>query len=155
MSTPFISLALTALALAGFYIIFKRKLSISENQKKVLENIEGEIKSLIIEMNKTTDRNIELIEDRIRNLKSLVEQADKRITVLKKEQKIEMKPVKIKQAEIPINTIKIPKKLSFKEQVLDMHKKGLESKVIAAKMEANIGEVELIISLSRGKQDEQ
>lgn len=154
MSTVFISLALTAVALAGFYIIFRRKLSLSESQRNVLENIESEIRSLIIEMNKTTDRNIELIEDSINDLKTLIEQADKRITVLKKEQKIEIKPVKIRQQDVAINTVKIPKKLSFKNQVLDMHKKGIEAKVIAAKMEANIGEVELILSLSRGNQGE-
>ena len=105
-------------------------------------------------MNKTADRNIQLIEDRINNLKNLVEQADKRITVLNKEQKIKIEPVKIKQPEVSINAVKIPKKLSFREQVLEMHLQGIEPKVIAAKMEANVGEVELIISLSRSSKGE-
>ena len=154
MNSVIVSLVLTAITLAIFYIIFKNRLSVSSNQKKTLENIEGEIRSLVIEMNNTTDRNIALIEDRITELKELIEQADKRITLLKKDKVKDLARIKKSEPRVPINTASVVKKLSFREQVLDLHNKGFEAKVISRKLEANIGEVELILSLARGKQNE-
>jgi hypothetical protein len=168
MNAVIISLMLTALCLAVFYIIFKNRLSISASQKKALEHIEGEVRSLVIEMNNTTDRNIALIEDRINELKTLIDQADKRITVLKKEhlkenenklpeqQKVtaaknNYSDIKRNEPDIPLNIMSIPKKKTFKQEVLELHNKGFEPKIISQKMEANIGEVELIISLAKGK----
>ncbi|MBN1649357.1 MAG: hypothetical protein JW874_15070 [Spirochaetales bacterium] len=153
MNAVFISLALTAVSLAIFYVIFRNRLSINEKQKKNLEHIENGIQTLVIEMNNTTDRNIVLIEERINELKNLIEQADKRITVLKKEQKQGLGQIKKDEPAAPIISFSVPKKLTFRDQVMDLHDKGLEAKIIATRLKANIGEVELIISLAKGKQD--
>lgn len=151
MSNIIINLAVTTAALAFFYIVFKRKLSVNESQKRILENIEGQIRHIIVEMNNTTDRNVGIIEARIKELKMLISDADKRLSLLKNEQKINPQVVKAAYTiDRPINTMIISKKLSFKEQVLELAVKGFDSKIIAAKLEASIGEVELIISLAQG-----
>ena len=151
MKTIFISLALNICLLAVFYILFQRKFSPELKQRKVVEELKRDINNIIVEMNSTADRNIDIIENRIETLKELIEKADKRITLLKKDSRLDNEAIKIQVSDKPINSIKIPKKLSFKEQVLDLYGKGIEAKLIAAKLEANIGEVELIISLSGRK----
>lgn len=50
-----------------------------------MEEIRREIGAIITEMNQTTERNIELIEDRIGRLKKLIEAADKRVVVMRRE----------------------------------------------------------------------
>jgi hypothetical protein len=50
-----------------------------------LDEIKREVGSIITELNQTTDRNIELVEDRITRLGTLIERADQRIKTLNRE----------------------------------------------------------------------
>ena len=52
---------------------------------RMLDEIRGEVQSLVVELNNTTDRNVTLLEDRVAALKALLDNADKRIVSMKRE----------------------------------------------------------------------
>ena len=77
-----------ALAIAGYFIVYlilKAKLNKSVDPKAILESIREEVDRIIVELNSTTDRNITLLEDKVQSLSTLLEQADKKIGILKRE----------------------------------------------------------------------
>lgn len=53
--------------------------------EQIISQMRSEIEGIITELNQTTERNIALIEDRVHRLQSLMDAADRRITVLKRE----------------------------------------------------------------------
>ncbi|AFG38126.1 hypothetical protein [Spirochaeta africana] len=50
--------------------------------RKLMEELRSEISGVIVELNATTDRNIQLLEDRILQIKELLDSADRKITLL-------------------------------------------------------------------------
>ena len=66
-----------------FFARFKKTFS----AEVMLHDIKDEVNKLLIEINRTTDQNITLIDSRIRDLKTLTEAADKRLNFLQKDQK--------------------------------------------------------------------
>ncbi len=147
--------------LSVFYIILKSKINKSLKSTAVLEQIRKEINKLIVELNQTTERNISLIENRVTRLNEILEKADKRIKVLNREViktetgkelysnlslKIPANPVKEK------TNIKIDKNdMTKREEVMNYFHKGIDPKIIASRTGFPVGEVELIISLAKGK----
>ena len=79
-------LALGALAIVGlgFYFL-NRKIDRRLETTALTEQIQKEIDEILIELNGTTERNVALVEERIRALGRLLEQADRRIQVLQRE----------------------------------------------------------------------
>jgi hypothetical protein len=51
----------------------------------VLDEIRREVGAILTEMNQTTERNIELLEDRISRLQETLDQADRRVSILRRE----------------------------------------------------------------------
>ena len=51
----------------------------------VLEEIRREVGGILTEMNQTTERNIELVEDSVSRLRTVIDQADRRLAILKRE----------------------------------------------------------------------
>ncbi|MFP3958562.1 MAG: hypothetical protein ACLFUX_00175 [Spirochaetaceae bacterium] len=70
---------------AVVYILIVRRVDRRMRPERIVEEVRGEIESIIVELNQTTDRNIDLIEDRVNRLNGLLQQADKRLAVLKRE----------------------------------------------------------------------
>lgn len=66
-----------------FFARFKKTFS----AEVMLHDIKDEVNKLLIEINRTTDQNITLIDSRIRDLKALTDAADKRLNFLQKDQK--------------------------------------------------------------------
>lgn len=66
----------------SFYIKFKKTFS----PKKILENIASEVDKLLIEIDKTTDRDLSLLESKIQTLREVISYADKRILMAEKEE---------------------------------------------------------------------
>ena len=66
-----------------FFARFKKTFS----AEVMLHDIKDEVNKLLIEINRTTDQNITLIDSRIRDLKALTDAADKRLHFLQTEQK--------------------------------------------------------------------
>ena len=77
------------------FFYFKKKFSSQE----ILENIRQEVDKLLIEISRETDRDLSLVEDKMKALKELIDTADQRIKTAKKEQK------KQKKEEAAINKI--------------------------------------------------
>lgn len=70
---------------AVVYLLLARRIDRRLEPGRVVENIRSEINGIIVELNQTTDRNIGLIEDRVNRLNGVLEQADRRLSVLKRE----------------------------------------------------------------------
>ena len=66
-----------------FFARFKKTFS----AEVMLHDIKDEVNKLLIEINRTTDQNLTLIDSRIRDLKALTDAADKRLHFLQTEQK--------------------------------------------------------------------
>lgn len=70
---------------AVIYLLLVRRIDRRLEPGRVVDAIRSEIDGIIVELNQTTDRNIGLIEDRVTRLNALLEQADRRLAVLKRE----------------------------------------------------------------------
>jgi len=176
MST-LLAILLNILVAAVLYIILNRRIDAQLNPKEMLDKIRNEVEDLIRDLNNTTDRSVGLIEDRVDSLKSILETADRRLAVLRREaEKHEM------NSTVYSNILKRPRQVSAEpeatsapaanepetadnvpnngpeersaklkptvnEQVLDLHRKGISPSIIASRVGSTIGEVELIISL--------
>jgi len=64
-----------------FFFFFKWYIKRRTSNKDILADIETETYRLIAEINSVTDRNVQLVEDRIKSLKAVLEDADKRLAV--------------------------------------------------------------------------
>ncbi|TVR03403.1 MAG: hypothetical protein EA403_06835 [Spirochaetaceae bacterium] len=60
----------------------------------ILEQIRAEIDELMVEFNQTTERNVVLIEERILRLSKLLEEADRRASVLRRDIDVHQGPVR-------------------------------------------------------------
>lgn len=61
----------------------------------ILEQIRAEIDELMVEFNQTTERNVVLIEERILRLNKLLEEADRRASVLRRDIDAHQGPVRV------------------------------------------------------------
>jgi hypothetical protein len=85
MVVPLI-LAASSLILSGFSFIFcfaylKRR----TGHERILKEFREEVDKLILDINEATDRDAALVEDRVKALRTLMEDMDKRITVYSRE----------------------------------------------------------------------
>ena len=157
-----ISIVLFIFIMVSIVNIF-RKISKLQKSNIILE-LQSEINELVMELNQTADRNINILEEKINTLTMVLKDADKRIKILKNESdKVKSEPVtynahgKIKDNQTSFN---VPGKKQIKKQVLEINKKeriielhnnGFTSPVIASRVGLTVGEVELIISLVEGR----
>jgi len=157
-----ISIALFIIILVSIVNIF-RKISKLQKSNIILE-LQSEINELVLELNQTADRNINILEEKINTLTMLLKDADKRIKILKNESdKVKSEPVtynslgKIQDNQTAFN---VPEKKQIKKQIVEVNKKdriielhnnGFTSPVIASRVGLTVGEVELIISLVEGR----
>jgi len=177
-----IAVILNFAALFIIFHYFKWKLTsynFLEGYEKKKENIGSEINLMIIELNKTTERNLVILEAKIAQLNEAVVKAEKLFNAFKKEkeitensekiyQKLERKSIndKIEKAarnkeEEKEKTIPEPKsevldtaeikKEDLRDKVMGMYKNGIDIELISKKLGITSGEVELIISISKIK----
>lgn len=150
------------------YFILRSRIDSNLNNKKFLREVREEISSLVTQINETSDRNVTLLENRLEKLTNLIEQADIRISGLKKEIKVQKvhvieevkkEPVKIVESQITeeavtnlldIDLVDDDTALTRKERIILMHKQGISPSIIARRTESTVGEVELVISLNKG-----
>jgi hypothetical protein len=78
-------LAVDLLGLAGIWFFLKAKIGRALELDSLLDSVRKEVRALNIELNETTDRNISLIEDRMKSLHELLDEADRRMGVVKRE----------------------------------------------------------------------
>ena len=141
-----------ALAVAGYFIIYlilKAKLNKSVDPKAILESIREEGDRIIVELNSTTDRNISLLEDKVQSLSTLLEQADRKISVLRREIEKHELSGKI-YSELAAKRESSMAEEDLQSKVLRLHRQGISASVIAKRLGITLAEIELIISLGSG-----
>jgi hypothetical protein len=149
---------IVALIVAGYlviYFILKRKLSRVLDPSSVLREIRGEVDRIIVELNQTTDRNISLIEDRIRRVSELLEQADKKIGLLRRESEKQEMATRVyselkrfegsrgEDAPAPAGG-----GAGARAGVVALYEQGISPSMIARQLGITLGEIELILSLA-------
>jgi hypothetical protein len=139
-----------ALAIAGYFIVYlilRAKLHKSVDPKVVLESIREEIDRIIVELNSTTDRNITLLEDKVQNLSALLEQADKKIGILRRE--IEKHELSGKvYTELAEKRGQETVEQDLQSRVLQLHRQGISASAIAKRLGITLAEIELIVTLA-------
>jgi len=164
-------LLLISLLTAGFFILYfilKHNILKIINPDSLVKEIKKEVDQVIVELNRTTEGNIGLLEDKINTLSELLARADKRILLLQRESEkftlgknynniLKQAGNKTGETEIPVKPeieieIKEPvKETTIQEKVLMLYAEGVSKSVIAAKLNLAMGEVELIISLNEAE----
>ena len=141
-----------ALAIAGYFIVYlilKAKLNKSVDPRAILESIREEVDRIIVELNSTTDRNITLMEDKVQSLTALLEQADKKIGILKREiEKHELSGKVYSELARGGQRIQQPEEQDRRTQVLNLHRQGISASAIAKRLGITLAEIELIITLA-------
>ena len=85
VSTIAILVALDLLGLGAIWLYVKSRLRKALEFDSLLFDLRKEVGILTTELNQTTDRNISLVEDRMEALRSLLDEADRRMGVIRKE----------------------------------------------------------------------
>ena len=85
MTSLFVVLAAVVAGLAAVYFLLRSRLDRALTRLDPAAEIRDELASVMVEMNRTTDRNVALLEDRIAQLTQLLAEADRRIGLLRRE----------------------------------------------------------------------
>jgi len=83
--TVLITLILDVGGLLLIYVLLRDRVRRAASRDAQIAEIRDEVSRLLVELNRTTDRNIALIEDRIASLNELLSSADKKIGLLRRE----------------------------------------------------------------------
>ncbi len=67
------------------FVVLRRLIRRELEAGAVLDTIRDEINSLVVELNQTADRNVALVEERIRTLQELLSEADKKVQLVGRE----------------------------------------------------------------------
>lgn len=173
--------AVNAAFLIFIFFFFKARIDTRLRSNETLRVVREEINELIVELNGTTNRNVEIIEERIERLKEITQRADKRIGLLTKE-------IGKKEKEAEVYTSLKPKtglppggdaggpgdaeprggenslkdveqkgsgmgteRIPSRERVIALYNNGISPDIICKELNITIAEVELIISLNRNR----
>ncbi len=159
-----ILLAIQILAFLYFRLMIRRELS-RENR---IESVRREIEQLIIELDRTADRNVEIIENRVADLKEAVRRGERIVQLIEEERDREAIPPPPAPAE-PGEEIREREErnssrlvgmtppdggweievVDGRERALELYLQGIDAAQIASATGLPRGEVELIISLNK------
>jgi hypothetical protein len=82
----FLTIAGVSLVLwAGTFLYFRSYLNRRTSAERVLRELREEVEKLVSEVDLATDRDVTLVEDRIKTLRALLDESDKRIATMKRE----------------------------------------------------------------------
>ena len=155
-------LLLNAAVLFLYFHYFRWKITSADFLKDIKiqkEEIAQEISAMIIELNKTTERNLQIIEDRINQLKELNRKSEKLVNIFKKNQddlynayleieknsKPEPEAAVVQKQEITADNETV------RDKVLKMYQNGIDYELIAGNLGITSGEVEFIISINNAR----
>src|ERR1035437_10037863 len=78
--------SINLILVAGLFLFLSRRLPHQYNTQRFLEEVQTEVNTIITELNQTTERNLQLIEERMEKLNTLTSQLDRRILLAKTEE---------------------------------------------------------------------
>jgi hypothetical protein len=164
-----IILAIAVVVMAVGFLYLRNRIEKAFSSEEWISRIRDEIDELVLEMNQTAERNVALLEDRIKALDTLLDEADKRLLLMQKEtDKSDLsrqlythlkKNVVPPREELPLSEglqlsladeereLEKKEPLSLKDQVMSLYGQGFSSEIISNKLHSSIAEVDLIISL--------
>jgi hypothetical protein len=163
MAGVFAALAAALAGIALVYLALRSRVDRGIARLDPAAEIREELASVMVEMNRTTERNIALLEDRIERLNQLLADADRKIALLRREgEKHEAsrmvythlaraaaeKPSPAPPPPEPAEADAAPAE-TLESKILRLEREGFSPAVIANRVGSTIGEVELIISLAR------
>ncbi|MDC7228597.1 MAG: hypothetical protein PQJ61_17680 [Spirochaetales bacterium] len=106
------------------YILLRKRLDRLTEPGRITESLAGDLDIILSEINQATERNILVIEDKIKELEDIISIAEKRITLLKKIDVAETEKKQAKQLKTPVAPIE---NMSTGEQLnLDIPEKSEE-----------------------------
>lgn len=158
------------LAMAVHWLILRSRFS----EKKILADLREEVDRLVTDLGREADRDVELLEGRIRLLRELMAETDSRILLGRREEEkrerslhvestlaspppaAEPSPAVKPSEPIMVYTKPIIKRserqiepvIPMQERVLDMARKGISADMIASTLALSQGEVQLIIDMN-------
>jgi hypothetical protein len=149
-------LLIVTLLPAGFIVVFlllKRMLTRMFKTASLLDEVQKELNKMIIEMNRITDRNVGLMEDKVGQVSSILAEAEKRIAWMKRENE-KYTVVRELASKLEKESAKKQgngKTAGIQEEVIALHNEGFTAQLIAGRLSLPVGEVELILSLNSHK----
>ena len=154
---------LNAVAFVCMYLYFARRIEKTFTEQKLLDALQrqaaGIVKEMLQDLNRVANRNITLMEEKIEEVRKILDVADKRILLIKnhsqKEDAAEKLEERLRKAQ-PL--LEFPGKTETGEgeekelsasggDIMDLYRKGISPELIAKQLDVPVGEVELIISL--------
>lgn len=170
MNGIFVSVGALCVIGLGFYFL-NRKIDKRLETSALTQQIQKEVDEILIELNGTTERNIGLIEERIRSLGKLLDQADRKIQVLQREmdkqarsadvysnvarkrQQADARKAKEAAAAKDVSSDSANERSGpkLRDKVRRLRDSGMGPQEIAAELGSTVGEVELILSLLEGR----
>lgn len=150
-----------------FYLYIRRR----TGREGLLAGYRKEVDSLIAEIDRATDRDARLVEERIAALRKMLEEADRRIALLsrdlerrragaelynalgKKPAPVEKPPASVAEA-LPAGLPAPPKPdggpaRPLTEQAAELSRQGFAAELIASRLGVSLSEVELALAVSR------
>jgi hypothetical protein len=147
-------IALQLAGLAGLYLVLRRRLDRIARGAGDLPELRSQVAELIAELNGTAERNISLLEDRIRRMDELLRQAD-RCTGRPRpasQRPASQRPASQRPASQHGTSAAQPARAGSAQersaQVMRLRRLGFSSAVIADRLATSQGEVELIVNLA-------
>jgi hypothetical protein len=160
----------SSLILCGFFFLyFQAYIRRKTAPQEILEDYREEVNKLIFEIDAATERDAYLVEERIKSLKNMLEELDKKIEVYVREferrrntetvynslgrnakpaaSPPEPRSPEAGKAPAPENPGPAPETRPLKEQVAGLAARGFSPDTIAARLKISISEVELIIAI--------
>ena len=128
----------------------------------IIKDVREEVNTLLQRIDEITDKDISLIEDREKDLKSLLEETDRRLAALNRElvrrenaemayRKLGNSPI-IEKPKLPPQETITPQapeavNLSQEDQLRELARSGFSPQIIASRLGISISEAELAVAL--------
>jgi hypothetical protein len=173
MEGIFVALAASAVSFAALYLLLTRRIRKLVDPDTILAQIRREVEELIVELNNTTERNISLMEQKLKTLSGVLQKVEKRLAVLRREAAAieqservyaalrrppdlgaDLPPVPSEPQVAPLDSEEeaapepsaVPEE-NVRARVVSLHRAGISADSIARKVKLSRAKVELIVSL--------
>jgi hypothetical protein len=146
-------LTLVPACFIAVYVLLRQRLIKMVRTASLLDDVQKELNKMIIEMNRITDRNVGLMEDKVSRISSFLAEAEKRIAELKREHEkyTVIRDIAMKLEKENADKPGSPGVTNIREEVIALRNEGFTAQIIAGKLGLPVGEVELILSLNSRK----
>ena len=162
--TALILLVINLVVLFAAFIRLKDRFS----SARILGDIRSEIDRLIMDLGRETDRDVAILEDRIRGLRELMNEADRRILLADREESKrktlpeipapEVTPEQTPEQTEPVIIYTKPRisrresqiepEIPVRERAIQMARKDISPEIIAKTLGISQGEVDLILTMN-------